>query len=97
MSEKQRAKKNAGGSLSFEDALAELEKTVEQLEKENLTLDDSLRLFEKGIGLIRACDEYLKKAKGKVTELLKNDNGTYVEKVLGATLESFIAREQNNE
>jgi exodeoxyribonuclease VII small subunit len=97
MSEKQRAKKATGDPLTFEEALAKLEKTVEQLEQENLSLDDSLKLFEQGIGLIRTCDVHLKKAKGKVTELLANDNGGYVEKVLGPTLESFIAREENNE
>jgi len=96
MPEKQRSKKTTGDSLTFEDALAKLEKTVEQLEQENLSLDDSLKLFEQGIGLIRTCDVHLKKAKGKVTELLANDNGGYVEKVLGSTLESFIAREKNN-
>jgi exodeoxyribonuclease VII small subunit len=97
MTEKQRVKKNAAGPPSFEESLAELEKTVGLLEKEDLTLDESLRLFEQGIGLIRACDAHLKKAKGKVTELLKNDNNGYVEKVLGSTLESFIASEHDNE
>jgi exodeoxyribonuclease VII small subunit len=97
MPEKQRTKKAAGEPCSFEEALAKLEKTVEQLEKEDLTLDDSLKLFEQGIGLIRTCDSHLKKAKGKVTELLKNDNGGYVEKVLGTTLESFISKEHTDE
>jgi exodeoxyribonuclease VII small subunit len=97
MPEKQRTKKTGGDALTFEEALAQLEKTVEQLEHEDLTLDDSLKLFERGIVLIRTCDEHLKKAKGKVTELLKNDNGEYVEKVLGSTLESFITKEGSNE
>jgi exodeoxyribonuclease VII small subunit len=97
MAEKQRSKKPATYSLSFEEALAGLEKTIEQLESENVTLDKSLVLFEQGIGLIRNCDAHLKKVKGRITELLKNDNGEYVEKVLGTTLESFIAKEENNE
>jgi exodeoxyribonuclease VII small subunit len=90
MTEKQRTKKNAGDSLSFEEALARLEKTVEQLERENVTLDESLELFEQGIGLMRTCDAHLKKAKGRVTELLRGENGAYAEKVLGDTLKSFI-------
>ena len=90
MAEKQRTKKNAGDSLSFEEALARLEKTVEQLERENVTLDESLELFEQGIGLMRTCDAHLKKAKGRVTELLRGENGAYAEKVLGDTLKSFI-------
>jgi exodeoxyribonuclease VII small subunit len=97
MPEKQRSKKSNGGALSFEEALAKFEKIIEQLEKEDVPLDDALRLFEQGIGLIRTCDAHLKKAKGKVTELLKGEKGDYVEKVLGATLESFITKEENNE
>ena len=97
MHEKQRSKKNPNDSLSFEAALAQLEKTIEQLEAADLTLDKSLCLFEQGIGLIHACDAQLKKAKGKVTELLKGENGEYVEKVLGTTLESFITQEEPNE
>ena len=97
MPEKQRTKKTGGDALAFEEALAQLEKTVEQLEDEGLTLDDSLKLFEQGIVCIRTCDEHLRKAKGKVTELLQNDNGEYVEKVLGATLESFLPKAGSNE
>jgi len=97
MSEKQRPKKTDSDSLTFEEALAKLEKTIEQLENTEVTLDKSLGLFEQGIGLIRTCDAHLKKAKGKITELLKGDNGEYVEKVLGATLESFIEKEEKNE
>ena len=97
MAEKQRSKKAESDSLTFEEALAKLEKTIEQLENSDVTLDKSLGLFEQGIGLIRTCDAHLKKAKGKITELLKGDNGEYVEKVLGATLESFITKEENNE
>jgi exodeoxyribonuclease VII small subunit len=97
MSEKQRSIKTKGDSLTFEEALARLEKTIEQLEAADLTLDKSLYLFEQGIGLIRICDIHLKKAKGKVTELLKGENGEYVEKVLGTTLESFTAQEKSDE
>ena len=97
MPEKQRSKKTGNDSLTFEEALERLEKTIEQLESADLTLDESLRFFEQGIGLIRACDTHLKKAKGKVTELLKGENGEYIEKVLGTTLESFVAHEETDE
>ncbi|MGA2507841.1 MAG: exodeoxyribonuclease VII small subunit [Chitinispirillaceae bacterium] len=97
MPEKQRPKKNDINSLTFEEALARLEKTIEQLEAADLTLDESLRFFEQGISLIRTCDTHLKKAKGKVTELLKGENGEYIEKVLGTTLESFVAQEETDE
>jgi exodeoxyribonuclease VII small subunit len=81
------------GELSFEDALLELEKTIEELERDDLTLEKALRFFERGIGLMRNCDSHLKSAQGKIQELLKGENGTFVEKVLGNTLESFLNRE----
>jgi exodeoxyribonuclease VII small subunit len=112
MSDIPRKKKNSAGSESemahgdgapadasppFEAALARLEDTVQQLEKPDLTLDKSLELFEQGILLIRTCDTHLKKAQGKITELLKGENGEFAEKVLGITLESFIAKEESDD
>jgi exodeoxyribonuclease VII small subunit len=86
-----------GGSPTFEEALTRLEEIIEQLEKPDLTLDRSLEFFEKGIVLIRTCDAHLKKAQGKVAELLKGENGEFAEKVLGITLESFIAKDTSDE
>jgi exodeoxyribonuclease VII small subunit len=80
----------------FEEALAELEKIIEQLEGTDLTLDTSLALFERGITLIRTCDSHLKSAQGKVAELCKDENGEFVEKVLGMSLEAFVARNGSN-
>ena len=98
MTEKQRKKINSDFAtesppLTFESSLAELEKTIEQLEEDELTLDTSLELFEKGITLIRTCNTHLKKAQGKITELLKGENGEFVEKILGPSLESFVSKE----
>jgi exodeoxyribonuclease VII small subunit len=97
MPEKAREKKSsaaaADGALTFEDALSRLEATIEALEKPDLTLDASLDLFEKGISLIRTCDSHLKKAQSRVTELLKSENGEYMEKILGSTLEAFMAKD----
>lgn len=83
--------------LTFEEALSALERTVEDLEKDNLTLDQALRFFEQGIRLMRQCDSHLKDAQGKIKELLKGENGAFVEKVLGITLESFLSREETDE
>lgn len=54
---------------TFEKSLAELEKIVEQLEKGDLSLEKSLSLYEKGIGLTASCKEELQKAKLKIQQL----------------------------
>jgi exodeoxyribonuclease VII small subunit len=91
--EKPKSKKSGGDDapLTFEKALSELESTIEALEKPDLSLDASLDLFEKGVTLIRTCDTHLKKAQGRVQELLKGENGEFVEKIIGPTLESFLS------
>ncbi|KMQ51441.1 exodeoxyribonuclease VII small subunit [Chitinispirillum alkaliphilum] len=78
---------------SFEESLYELENIIDELEKDDLTLDRALGHFEKGIGLMRHCDSHLKSARGKLKELLKGENGDIVTKILGETLESFIDKE----
>jgi exodeoxyribonuclease VII small subunit len=80
--------------LTFEDALAALEGVIGELEKEGLSLDRALTIFEQGIILMRKCDSHLKNAQGKIKELLKGENGELVEKVLGDTLESFLSRDE---
>jgi len=58
----------------FEQALAELESLVEQMEKGEMTLEDSLTKFEKGIALTRICQEQLKAAEQKVQMLVEKDH-----------------------
>ena len=53
-------------SLSFEEALGELEALVEKMEHEELTLEESLQSFERGVQLTRTCQEALKAAEQKV-------------------------------
>jgi exodeoxyribonuclease VII small subunit len=60
--------------MSFEDKLQELEKIVEKLENGELSLDESLGLFEKGIKLVRECDTNLKCAQQKVKKLIEENN-----------------------
>ena len=45
----------AGEKKSIEEALARLEEVVGLLESGELTLDESLKLYEEGVGLIRFC------------------------------------------
>jgi len=55
--------------LSFEDALAELEKIVTQLESGDLTLEASLDLFEQGQKLAKECDVQLETAALRIEQL----------------------------
>ena len=60
--------------FDFEKALQELEELVTSMEEGDLTLEDSLQAFEKGIKLTRECQTALKKAEQKV-QVLINENG----------------------
>jgi exodeoxyribonuclease VII small subunit len=60
----------------FEDALNKLEKLVSQLEKGDISLEESLKLFEEGIRLSRLCNQKLDEAEKRVEILLKGEDGT---------------------
>ena len=59
----------------FESALEELEQVVEQLESGELSLEDSLSAFEKGIGLVRFCNHKLSEVEKKIEMLVKDREG----------------------
>ena len=59
----------------FEEALQELESIVQRLEDGNLSLDESLALFEEGIKLSRLCAQRLDEAEKKIELLLKDETG----------------------
>ena len=63
---------------SFEDQLAELEKVVEQLERGDLTLEDSVGLFERGMHLSNACKTQLASAESRIQVLLEPESGGVV-------------------
>ena len=58
-------------TIQFEQSINELEHIVKQLEKGELTLDDSLQQFEKGINLARTCQKVLNQAEQKIELLTK--------------------------
>jgi len=60
-----------GKEKSFEEALKRLEEIVQKLEGGDLSLDESLSLFEEGISLSRFCTKKLAQAEKKVEKLLK--------------------------
>ena len=59
--------------FNFENALIELEETVDKMEEGDLSLEDSLLAFEKGIKLTRECQKALEQAEQKVS-LLEEKN-----------------------
>ena len=61
----------------FEKSLARLESIVEKLESEDMELDESLALFEEGIGLSRICREKLSEVERRVEIVLKEADGEY--------------------
>ena len=60
---------SASKAVDFETQLAELENLVESMETGNLSLEDSLKSFEKGVNLTKSCLKTLKKAELKVQKL----------------------------
>ena len=70
-----RAKK----SVNFEEALEQLEDLVEAMEAGDLSLEDSLKSFEKGVKLTRECQQALNEAEQKVETLLKTESGVRLE------------------
>ena len=60
--------------FNFEEALQELEQLVSSMEEGELSLEDSMKAFEKGIKLTRECQTALQKAEQKVQKLL-NESG----------------------
>ena len=60
--------------LTFEEAMAELEKVVGQLERGDVALEASIALYERGAALKKVCEDKLKAAEEKV-ELIRAQEG----------------------
>jgi exodeoxyribonuclease VII small subunit len=61
--------------VKFEQAMARLEAIVGELEKGDLPLDESLKIFEEGIRLSKNCLRVLEEAERKVEVLVQDKNG----------------------
>ncbi len=59
----------------FEDALSRLEEIVHKMEEGDLSLDESLKVFEEGIKLVRLCSKKLDEAERRIDILMKNEQG----------------------
>lgn len=65
--------------LNFELALKRLETVVSKMQGSDLSLDESMALFQEGSYLVNICREKLEKAEQEVKILLQNKNGEVVE------------------
>ena len=62
--------------FQFEKALEDLEKIVEAMESGELTLDQALKKYEEGVGLVRACQSKLTEAEKRIEILTKTLDGS---------------------
>ena len=70
-------------ALSFEDALAELERIVRDLEAGQGKLDDAIRAYERGALLKAHCDAKLRDAEAKVERIAKAADGSLIAEPAG--------------
>ena len=61
--------------VRFEDALHDLEETVQRLESGELSLEDALAAFERGVGLVRVLNEKLAEVEQRVEVLMRDSQG----------------------
>lgn len=64
---------------TFEEALARLETIVRSMERGDVALEESMKLFEEGTGLVQKCSKLLDQAELKVVQLSKGADGEPVE------------------
>jgi len=60
--------------VNFEESMQNLENIVQELEKGELNLEDSIKKFEEGIKLSKKCNEILEEAEKKITILINKED-----------------------
>ena len=75
MAEKQKAQRPPVESLSFEEALKELEGIVARLEQGEVDLEDSIALYERGQALKAHCEKKLKSAESRLEKIVLSASG----------------------
>lgn len=81
------AKKSTADEQSFEDLITEAEELAEKMEEGGLSLDDSIRAYEKGVENLRKCAELLKVAEEKVKTLLEKNGAFQLDDLDGGDLD----------
>jgi exodeoxyribonuclease VII small subunit len=90
-------KTTEGRGKTFETQLAALEKVVRDLERGDLPLEESLRLFEEGVRLSRECQERLNQAERRIEVLLRDNEGRPVLTTFDEEDENGFARAGSDE
>lgn len=72
-------KKKTTTLFSFEESLAELEQLVNRLERGDISLEESLQSFERGVNLTRTCQKALQEAEQKVQILIEKNGSPVLE------------------
>lgn len=67
-------------NMSFEDAMSQMEAIVKQLERGELSLEQSLEQFEKGVTLSQMCLAKLTAAEKQIMKVIREENGQVVER-----------------
>ena len=60
---------------SFEELMEELENITTKLEKEQISLDESVKLFEEGMNISKECNKKLEEAEKRITMLVETKDG----------------------
>lgn len=80
---------NSKKEISFEEALERLNEIVKALEHSDARLDDSLKLFEEGVALVKQCNDQIDQAEAKIKQLVRSSDGTLEE-------QDFVAADDAN-
>ena len=75
-------------NMTFEQSLARLEEIVKKLESGNVSLDESIEIYQEGILLSKQCSNMLQEAEGKVLAIVNKEQGI---------LEEFLISSQTKE
>ncbi len=70
---KQEGEENRDSAVNFEESLSQLESLVEEMESGELTLEESLVAFERGVALARTCKEALRRAEERIAQLTEDN------------------------
>ena len=72
--------------MDFETSVKRLEEITSALEKENVSLEEALKLYEEGVRLVRICNEKLEDAERRIRILKMTSEGEMVEEEFSAAL-----------